>query len=227
MRRLVHQPFGDHHLLLVAARQRADRDIGARPIRMPSSRTISSTAAFSARADDDRRPRETLSSAAKVRLSRTDIGSIRPSVLRSSGISAMPMSAFLASFAGCGRHRLARRPGSRRVTPRSAPNSASSISICPCPSRPPRPRISPRPHRNGNVLQAVFPGQLRVLQRRRGLMVGASAWAERRGCIRARSSFTPLHIAPCRRVKVATWRPLRNTEQSSASSAISLMRCEI
>ena len=36
-------------------------------------------------------PRDKRSSAAKDRLSRTDIGSIRPSVLRSSGISAMPM----------------------------------------------------------------------------------------------------------------------------------------
>ena len=29
--RLAHQPFGDHHLLLVAARQRADRDVESRP----------------------------------------------------------------------------------------------------------------------------------------------------------------------------------------------------
>ncbi len=42
-------------------------------------------------------PRERRPSAAKERLSRTDIGSIRPSVLRSSGISAMPMSLRLAA----------------------------------------------------------------------------------------------------------------------------------
>ena len=89
-------------------------------------------------------PRDTRSSAAKDRFSRTDIGSISPSVLRSSGISAMPMPSRLA------RAGLAIETGLPSIStvpeqPRSTPKKASSNSRWPWPSSPPRPTTSPAP----------------------------------------------------------------------------------
>ncbi len=82
------------------------------------------------------------SSAAKDRFSRTVIGSMRPSVLRSSGISAMPMRSSLAAEG------LAMETGfpSTRICPerpRNTPKNASSSSRWPWPSRPPSPTTSP------------------------------------------------------------------------------------
>ncbi len=65
-------------------------------------------------------------------------------------------------------------------------------------------------------------------RRRRGPAAPAGASADRRASSPARSSSRPPRASL--RVpagKVATLRPLRNTEQSSASSAISPMRCEM
>ena len=100
MRGSTHQPFGDHHLLLVAARQRADRHVGAvgldgeQPDHLVDR--AASRPALSMMPPLRRRGRARRSD----RLSRTDIGSISPSVLRSSGISAMPMSSALGRRAG-------------------------------------------------------------------------------------------------------------------------------
>ena len=76
---------------------------------------------------------------------RTDIGSISPSVLRSSGISAMPMLSRLAARRAGDRDAAAHRPEPRPYMPRSTPNKASSSSRWPWPSRPPRPTTSPAP----------------------------------------------------------------------------------
>ena len=65
-------------------------------VRIASSRIISSIGRALGGAVDDAGLATSRSSAAKERLSRTDIGSISPSVLRSSGISAMPMLSALA-----------------------------------------------------------------------------------------------------------------------------------
>ena len=89
-------------------------------------------------------PRDSRSSAAKDRLSRTDIGSISPSVLRSSGISAMPMRVGFRAPRGLAmRHRLAVDQHLAATRRCSTPNSASSSSRWPWPSRPPRPTTSP------------------------------------------------------------------------------------
>ena len=82
---------------------------------IPSSAIISSIALLSA-ARSMRPTRDSCDSEAKERLSRTDIGSIRPSVLRSSGISAMPSRGF-ASL-GLRQRRL------RAVDPHLAGNAA-------------------------------------------------------------------------------------------------------
>src|SRR5437868_1084481 len=89
-------------------------------------------------------PVEMASSDAMVRLSAIDIGSINPSVLRSSGTSAMPTA---DDFAAAGELIRTSLPSTvmRPVTPRSTPNKASSSDFWPCPSRPPRPTISPPP----------------------------------------------------------------------------------
>ena len=91
---------------------------------MASSRIISSIRRSSA-ARSMMPPRDRRSSEAKERLSRTDIGSISPSVLRSSGISAMPI---LPLFAAWGCRSTTGLPSIRisPVRPRSTPKSASS-----------------------------------------------------------------------------------------------------
>ena len=53
MRGVDHQPFGDHDLLLVAARQRADRIVGAAGLDAQAARSSRRSASRSARAVDD------------------------------------------------------------------------------------------------------------------------------------------------------------------------------
>ena len=106
---------------------------------MLSSWTISLTARSSARrSTSPKRPKRCM--AAKTRLSRTDMGNIRPSALRSSGMRAMPASPLLR---GPAREMGLPKASTWPVTPMSAPKRASSSSRCPCPSRPPRPTTSP------------------------------------------------------------------------------------
>ena len=141
--RFGHQPFGDHDLLLISARQgrngvglRADLDLKALDVRL---RLRPPPCRASMNGPNDKAPSEAI-----VRLSATDIGSISPSVLRSSGTSAMPMSRALAWAGDPGR---TARPLTviAPVTPRSTPKSASSSVFWPWPSSPPRPTISPAP----------------------------------------------------------------------------------
>ena len=80
--------------------------------------------------------------AEKERLSRTDMGNIRPSVLRSSGIRAMPIFAALA-IVGLLILTFLPSMSTSPEQPRKTPNNARSKSRWPCPSRPPRPTISP------------------------------------------------------------------------------------
>ena len=87
-------------------------------------------------------PLDKRSSDAKLRLAPTDSGSISPSVLRSSGISAMPLR---VAFASLGEPSVTARPSTSTspLVPRSTPNSARRSSRWPCPSSPPSPTISP------------------------------------------------------------------------------------
>ncbi len=95
-------------------------------VRIASSLITSSISArFGAAIDDAAVAKR--SRAAKERLSRTDMGSISPSVLRSSGISAMPTPSALAG-AGYRSSPARRRSAGCRLAPRRTPNSASSSS---------------------------------------------------------------------------------------------------
>src|SRR3984893_1961332 len=113
------------------------------PILICSRAMPRSTAARSL-ARSTKGPVEMASSDAIARLSLIDRGSIIPSVLRSSGTSAMPTA---GDFAAAGEPGRTSRPSTviSPVTPRTTPNQASSSDFWPCPSRPPRPTISPAP----------------------------------------------------------------------------------
>ncbi len=112
---------------------------------MRSFRIMAVTPAAS-RARSTTMPRDKPGRAASVMLAATDMGSISPSVLRSSGISAMPARLVLAA-PGLVIARGAPSTATAPDTPRSTPNSASSRSRWPCPSSPPSPTISPGPTR--------------------------------------------------------------------------------
>ena len=60
-----------------------------------------------------------------------------------------------------------RRPGPRRSRPRSTPNSASSSSFWPWPSRPPSPTISPRPTVSETPCSRFSQARSRDLEQRR------------------------------------------------------------
>ncbi len=98
-------------------------------------------------------------------LSLIDIGSIRPSVFRSSGISAM-RSAALRGGARARRHAVAAvECGRCRSTPAQHAEQREQESRCwPWPSRPPRPTISPLPSVKRDVGEAVGPAQVRDLE---------------------------------------------------------------
>ena len=155
------------------------------------------------------------------------MGSISPSVLRSSGISAMPMR---LDFAARGLEMGTVLPSisSSPLTPFSTPNSASSSSRWPWPSRPPRPTTSPARAESEISRRRLVQERLRI-SRIGGLSLAASAglggktWLYSRPIIISTTSSSVL--VPAR--YVATLRPLRNTVHSSAISAISCMRCEM
>ncbi len=224
--RLGHQPFGDDDLLLVAARQRRDRIARCADLDLQPRRCRDRSAARSLRAVDERPAWQTASSEAIARLSAIDIGSIRPSVLRSSGTSAMPTAAASPppeSWRRTSRPSTVTRP----VDAAQHAEQREQQRCWPCPSRPPRPTISPAPTSSEMPVETVLPG--------RGSRAPAPAHAARAPALadigwrcRGRSSAARSRRsmrAPLS--KVSMWRPLRNTEARSASASISCMRCEM
>src|SRR5581483_4623298 len=160
---------------------------------------------------------------ASVRLSRTDIGSIRPSVLRSSGTSAIPIRSLMAS-AGL---RILRATPSTRISPparRRAPKSVMNRSRCPWPARPPIPRISPR--RSANETPATRSPR-RSLTSSTG--TASSATAGTSGYIRSivRPVISVTASLSVSFARVATCSPLRKIVIRSARFATSPQRCEV
>ena len=93
-------------------------------------RSIISPTSFISRGAIDRRRRVDMrSSAAKERLSRTDIGSISPSVLRSSGMSAMPIALRLRRVRARGRDRRARDPDFARDAAQDAEQREQQFAL--------------------------------------------------------------------------------------------------
>ena len=148
------------------------------------------------------------SMAAKDRLSRSDIGIISPSVLRSSGMSAIPPPGRLVLR---GLESITALPltATDPPTPVRAPNSANRRSRWPWPSSPPSPTTSP-----GRTSKSMFlrrPAHDRFVTLRTGGWV--DFWAGRGG----NTLFTsrPIIISMISlglllpAVKVATWQPLR------------------
>ena len=135
-------------------------------------------------------PRESRSSDAKERLSRDRHRQHQPLGLAVLGDQRHADAAAPWRRAGWRSRPACRRSAISPVTPRSTPNSASSSSRWPCPSRPPRPTISPARTRQRDVA-AAGRAQDRSRTSSTGGAVGsapAAASAGRRGCIRGRSS---------------------------------------
>ena len=171
------------------------------------------------------------SSAAKLRLSRTDIGSINPSVLRSSGTRAMPMSSRFAALGLPTRTDAAAEPHLALHAAQHAEQREEELALA-LAVEPAEADDLARPCREvdrragGRSTPAHAPRapvsapDRRVLRRRFG--------RERVFDVAADHHLDGLRIGlACRATKVATCWPLRNTEQSSASSAISFIRCEM
>ena len=160
-------------------------------------------------------------------LSRTDIGSIRPSLLRSSGISAMSWPAALAC---CG---LVIRTGRPSIATRAADAAqhaeqrqqqlALALAVEPAEADDLALADAER-----DVVQLLAPAEPLDLEHLRRCGRRAPAWPGRRAVYSRpiiSSTISSSLLVPL--AKVSMCRPLRNTEQRSASALISCMRCEM
>ena len=169
------------------------------------------------------------SSAARLRLSFTDIGSIRPSVLRSSGTSAMPKSALLACLGSRTCDRLAVQQDLAADAAQHAEQREEKLALALAVESAEADDLA-RPDRDVDVVQPRVPRQAARLEgRRAGAVAARGGGLGGKACSMSRPIIISIVSALLRvpASKVATWLPLRNTEQSSASSVISFMRCEM
>ena len=136
--RLGAQPAADHHLLLVAAAEPADRRLDARRLDREVADRRSAPALSRRRPliSGRQRLKTSESRLARLRLKATLFVSTSPSARRSSGTKPMP--AFTAVGGLRGRNGLpVERHGA--AVRRSAPNTSRATSLRPAPTRPPSP----------------------------------------------------------------------------------------
>ena len=170
-------------------------------------------------------PTAKASSEARARLSAIDIGRIRPSLLRSSGISAVAGRPRLAARGRGGEGRLAVDRDLAGDSPEHAEEGEQQFLLA-LPVEAAEAEDLAAAGREADAVQPVLPGEVldsderrrprpHGLWRKLGLDVAADHQLMISSAVRAPFG------------KVSMWRPLRKTEQVSASASISCMRCEM
>ena len=164
-------------------------------------RRMMSPTAPRSRARSSSGPRRQRDSVAAVRLSATDIASISPSVLRSSGISAIPSGERLRGERTARRDRLA-VDAYLAGAPRQAAEQRQQELALALAVEAAQPEDLARGHLEADAAQPVLPAELvRAQDRRARLGVERAAWAGTPGSPRGRSSCArsrPRHVHGCR-----------------------------